>query len=350
MTTPPRITFGIIVFNGEPFTRYCLRQLYPFAHQIIVVEGACPGASEMATDNGHSTDGTLEVLREFKENEDTENKIEIISRDGFWEEKDEQSQAYAERATGNYLWQVDIDEFYRSRHIQAVVNMLTEDPSIDAVSFRMLTFWGSTDYLTDGWFLRNGMNEFHRLFRWKPGYRYISHRPPTVVDECGTDVRKLHWLSAKDLEKNGIYLYHYSLLFPKQVFDKCRYYQNTFPERPHDLRWAKNTYMKLKNPFHVHNVYYIPSWLERYHGEKPGQVLKMMADIKHGAVPILLRQTDDIERLLNNRSYRWKREIVKRAIFLDSHYRTARNYFLILRRLIFHLIQRFTGTNPSKKT
>ena len=35
----PRISFGIIVFNGEPFTRYCLRALYPFAHEIIVVEG-----------------------------------------------------------------------------------------------------------------------------------------------------------------------------------------------------------------------------------------------------------------------------------------------------------------------
>ena len=35
----PRVTFGIIVLNGEPFTRYCLRSLYPFAHQIIVVEG-----------------------------------------------------------------------------------------------------------------------------------------------------------------------------------------------------------------------------------------------------------------------------------------------------------------------
>ncbi len=35
----PKVTFGIIVLNGEPFTRYCLRSLYPFAHEIIVVEG-----------------------------------------------------------------------------------------------------------------------------------------------------------------------------------------------------------------------------------------------------------------------------------------------------------------------
>ena len=37
---------------------------------------------------------------------------------GFWPgEKDEQSRAYAKRATGDYLWQVDIDEFYHIRKI-----------------------------------------------------------------------------------------------------------------------------------------------------------------------------------------------------------------------------------------
>lgn len=40
MSHQPRITFGMIVLNGEPFTRYNLRALYPFAHEIIVVEGA----------------------------------------------------------------------------------------------------------------------------------------------------------------------------------------------------------------------------------------------------------------------------------------------------------------------
>jgi hypothetical protein len=59
---PLRITFGIIVLNGEPFTKYCRRALYPFAHEIIVVEGAVPAA----TPDGHSLDGTLEALDRFK--------------------------------------------------------------------------------------------------------------------------------------------------------------------------------------------------------------------------------------------------------------------------------------------
>ena len=66
----PRVTFGVIVLNGEPFTRYCLRSLYPFAHEIIVVEGAAPGAASIATADGHSSDGTLAALRRFKSEED----------------------------------------------------------------------------------------------------------------------------------------------------------------------------------------------------------------------------------------------------------------------------------------
>ena len=118
--TLPRVTFGIIVLNGEPYTRYCLRALYPFAHEIIVVEGACPAAAAIATADGHSIDGTLEALYRFKEEEDVENKVHIVTRDGFWEEKDESSRAYAERATGDYLWQIDIDEFYHPIDMSAV--------------------------------------------------------------------------------------------------------------------------------------------------------------------------------------------------------------------------------------
>ena len=45
MTNFSRITFGIIVLNGEPFVRYNLRAIYPFAHQIIVAEGASKKAA-----------------------------------------------------------------------------------------------------------------------------------------------------------------------------------------------------------------------------------------------------------------------------------------------------------------
>jgi len=252
----PKISFGIIVLNGEPFTRYCLRQVYPYAHQIIVVEGAAPSASTIATPDGHSTDGTLQVLRDFQRTEDPDHKLVIVTAEdeghasGFWPgEKDEQSRAYANRATGDYLWQVDIDEFYRTEDMERILKLLEQQQDITAVSFKQITFWGGFDYIVDGWYLRAGAEIYHRLFRWGRDYRYAGHRPPTVVDERGRDLRTKTWVSGEAMADRGIYLYHYSLLFPKQVREKCSYYGNaSWSHRSGAEAWARDVYLVSRGP------------------------------------------------------------------------------------------------------
>jgi hypothetical protein len=311
MTKTPRVTFGIIVLNGEPFTRYCLRALYPFAHEIIVVEGAAPAAHCIAREDGHSSDGTLDVLHTFAETEDPEQKITIVTAedeghpDGFWPgEKHEQSQAYAHRATGDYLWQVDIDEFYQPADMQNVFEMLRDDPTITAVSFKQITFWGGFDYCCDSWYLRRGNHYYHRLFRWGAAYEYVTHRPPTVHDPQGRDLRTLHWIDGKTLERRSILLYHYSLLFPKQVLEKCAYYdQASWVTNNRYREWADDSFLNLRRPYRVHNVYNYPSWLERFRATAPPQIEAMRRDIEGGALPIEKRRTDDIERLLRSPRY-----------------------------------------------
>jgi glycosyltransferase involved in cell wall biosynthesis len=320
MVELPRVTFGIIVLNGEPFTRYCLRALYPFAHEIIVVEGACKAATAIATPDGHSTDGTLETLSRFKAEEDPEDKVQIIVRDGFWSEKDEQSQAYAERATGDYLWQVDIDEFYQPENMRTVLEMLHNDPQITAVSFKQVTFWGGFDYITDSWYLRKGGEIFHRLFKWGRGYRYVTHRPPTVHDPQGRDLRNLTWVNGYELARHGVLLYHYSLTFPKQVLDKCNYYsQAEWATHARSAQeWAKRNFLRLEAPFRVHNVYTHPSWLERFHGTHPPAIQQLHADIKAGKIEIELRQNNDVEALLHSRWYRLGRIMLKTLEPVDA--------------------------------
>jgi hypothetical protein len=315
----PRITFGIIVLNGEPFTRYCLRSLYPFAHQIVVVEGASPHAKAIATPAGHSSDGTLEILRRFKAEEDPEGKLEIVTAEddghpnGFWAgEKDEQSQAYARRVTGEYLWQVDVDEFYRPEDTEKVLDLLAARPEITAVSFNMIAFWGSLNVIVDGPCLRLGARQFHRLFRFGPGYKYHTHRPPTVLDPEGRDLRGLNWLNGQATERLGIGLLHYALLFPKQVREKCAYYSRAFANVRSDAqRWAEESFLRLEHPYRVHNVYSYPSWLERYHGSHPREVLRMMEDIQAGRVKMELRPTGDVEALLGSAKYRLGRAALK---------------------------------------
>jgi glycosyltransferase involved in cell wall biosynthesis len=316
----PRLSFGIIVLNGEPFTRYCLRALYPFAHEIIVVEGACRAAAGVAGEDGHSTDGTQQALRRFKAEEDPLDKVRIVTRQGFWSEKEEQSRAYAELATGDYLWQVDIDEFYQPEDMQYVWKLLGENPDITAVSFRQITFWGGFDYTTDGWYLRSGADIYHRIFRWRAGFRYQTHRPPTVLDDTGANLRDRRWVKGEALAKKGIRLYHYSLLFPKNVSDKCHYYARASWAGHARLaqEWAERVFFRLENPFRVHNVYAYPSWLERFRGPHPPEVKRMISDIRSGALHVDLRQTEDIESLLEGRKYRLGRAFLKLGGFLFS--------------------------------
>ncbi len=307
MVNEIKISFGMIVLNGEPFTRYNLRALYPHAHQIIVVEGACPSAAAVATPDGHSTDGTIEVLRAFKRDEDPEDKVIIVTAqdeghlDGFWQEKDEMSKAYATRATGNYLWQVDSDEFYHEEQVARLGEILAKDRP-DAVSFPMLTFWGSTKYITDSFYLiRDNAREYHRLFAWGPGYTYATHFPPTVVDEQGIDVRSKKWLRADQLEKKRIYLYHYSLLFPLQVYNKVSYYKARINNAIDT--WEDIVYRRLEKPFRAHNKYNHIGWLERFLGEHPQSVITMMSEIDTGNIDVETRDCADVEKLLSNSRY-----------------------------------------------
>ncbi|MBW2312907.1 MAG: glycosyltransferase family 2 protein [Deltaproteobacteria bacterium] len=334
MSTVPRISFGMIVLNGEPFLRYSLRALYPHAHQILIVEGACPGASAVATPDGHSSDGSVATIRRFQAEEDPEDKVVLIQRDGFWPDKDAQSQAYCERATGDWLWQIDSDEFYLEEDLRRMAALLAAEPERSGASFHQIAFWGSPDYVVDGYFLRRGADVFHRLFRWGPGYRYTTHRPPTVCDERGRDLRTSNWLAADRQDRAGVKLYHYSLLFPRQVREKCHYYVNTVEpaQLPMAGRWFEECWQRLGRPFRVHNVYAHPSWLERFDGARPEAIGQMIADLDSGRIDEPRRPVDDIERLLSSRRYRMGRWVLKRLQPVDAAlYRLAP----VLRRIPF---------------
>jgi len=328
----PRITFGIIVLNGEPFTRYCLRSLYPFAHEIIVVEGGHENAFDVSTPDGHSTDTTLESLRRFKAEEDPDDKVQIVVRDGPWPQKDEfgnsktpQCRAYAERATGDYLWQVDIDEFYRPEDMRTVIDMLAADPGITAVSFNVYPFWGGYRYVSDGWYWRRGSITFHRLFKWGPGYRYATHQPPTVTDERGRNLRKLRWVSGDEMARRGVRLFHYDHVFPLQVRNKALFYRRQAPRVCAEINeWAQAGYFDLTRPYHVERHYWLPAWIERYDGPHPPEALALLDDIHVGELDVELRRTDDVEALLRSPRYRAGRTALKLLDPLDRARRWAR--------------------------
>ncbi len=313
-----RITFGILALNAQPLLEYNLRALYPYAHEIIVVEGATRAAASLAGPDGHSTDNTLKMLSLFRKGSDPQNKVRVISAgddgyaDGFWPEKDEMSQAFATRATGDWLWQVDSDEFYLEVDMREIVAMLEKSSDISGISFPFREFWGGFDYFITGtWYLYE-FTAVPRLFRWRSGYSYKSHRPPTVVDEKGGNLDLSKWLDGKQMKAQNIFMYHYSYVFPKQAEQKVGYYANvdwTEAFRQNE-RWMREEYFDLKHPMFLgERGWPVLQWLERYRGQHPEAIRRLRADIDSGKISESMRSTEDIDRLLDSSLYFLERVI-----------------------------------------
>lgn len=252
------------------------------------------------------------------------------------------SHAYAKRATGNYLWQVDMDEFYREEDMPKIMALL--ETGITQISFPILQFWGGTGFRENGEYLSVRFTEINRLFAWGKGYRYTTHRPPTVVDGNGTDLRRQKWLDSSALRARKIFMYHYCMLLPKQVRQKCSYYARVDWGAFQQMEsWAENAYFKFLTPFRVCDVLHYPlSWLEEYRGPHPRQVLEMIDDIRAGKHPnIELRPTGDILRVVRSPQYRLGRLMRKAWVgFLplrDAAWRWLARWKLLgrLRRFFF---------------
>ncbi|MEX1248243.1 MAG: hypothetical protein WEA61_07135 [Anaerolineales bacterium] len=287
------------------------------------MEGATRAAKSLATSDGHSTDGTREMLAEFGTRHDPGKKLRVITAadegfvDGFWPEKDEMSQAYAKRISGQWLWQVDSDEFYMNDDMQAVLNILDREDEIATISFPYHEFFGGFHSLITGQWHLYEHRLFHRVFRWDPGYRYLAHRPPTVLDTYGVDLREKHWISSPKNRDRPILLFHYSYVFPKQAQQKVGYYSHVdwtsaFRRNKH---WFEESYQRLRRPMFLGEKGW-PNlqWLEPYRGEHPEAIIALQRDLAVGKLNEPMRAAGDIERLMKSPLYLVQQIIARRLL------------------------------------
>lgn len=316
----PRITFGMIVLNGEPFISYNLQALYPFAHQIIVVEGASPKAAHVATKSGHSLDSTLLTLRRFKASADPDNKLTIVTAEddgypnGFWPgEKDEQSRAYARRATGDWLWQIDVDEFYQEEDMNAICEYLVSHPETTCLTFDAYHFWGGFDYLLEGGlFMSHRLagepgGAIRRVLKWGRGYKYTTHRPPTIHDNLDHNITnrcKVNFTALLGGDCGRIF--HYTNVFPVQVIPKGQYYSGLDQKTGSTQKRRFESFLEprtLRNSIRIYDHYGTFNWLKRFDGKHPEAILMLKDEIANATLSIEMRTTTDIERILDTPRY-----------------------------------------------
>jgi hypothetical protein len=213
------MSFGMIVFNGDYVLKQNLESLYPFAHQIIIVEGPVDYYRKLGYSS--STDDTIDIIESFP---DPDNKIRLIK--GQWTEKDDMCNAYATHLTGDYVWHIDCDELYKAEDMQKVIGYLdNHSDSCYSMSFKLRSFYGGFERYISG-FEENF--EVHRIQKIIPGKsRWKTHRPPTMVwPPTGRLCRDMGHVDYHTTDSWGIRIYHYSHTFPKQVKAKMDYYKS----------------------------------------------------------------------------------------------------------------------------
>ena len=172
----PKFSFVTIVLNGMPFIEHALQAVYDFAHEIIIVEGAVTNCLFAANPDGSSIDGTVECIRRFP---DPQKKIRLIQ--GSWPEKCEMHNAALAQVTGDYIWLMDSDEIYRREDLAKVSEMIRREPAITQINFIPDNFWKGFDHLMVAPFFFHPDAHYRRIFKFKSGSVFTTHRPPTLV-------------------------------------------------------------------------------------------------------------------------------------------------------------------------
>lgn len=212
-----KIAFGMIVFEGDYVLKECLEQVYPFAEQILIAEG--PVEFWQRQGRTTSTDKTNEILDTFP---DPDNKIKIVH--GQYSEKDEQCKAYMQFINDDidYLWNLDSDEVYKTEDLSRIIHFL-EVHKPTSVGVKSCSFYGGPDHFLTGFELAR--DNFLRIFKYEPGATWLTHRPPTM--DYKEDIPRRHISCDTLYEFTGALMYHYSYVFPDQVYKKVSYYKDS---------------------------------------------------------------------------------------------------------------------------
>lgn len=188
--------------NEADWIEYNLRNNYEEFDIIRIIEGAVSGRPN-ATPDGHSTDNTLDRIRNFP---DPEDKIELIQMDRPFKSLEEQKQIFLDLASeGEWLFIVDCDEFYMEGDIDRVRKAILKHPVATEIIPTFLHFY------RDFFHVRAPHPEWQpqhqRIIKYVEGMRYHTHPVATMPDgKCSYFTPEIQ---PYRYTMPGLYIYHY---------------------------------------------------------------------------------------------------------------------------------------------
>jgi glycosyltransferase involved in cell wall biosynthesis len=238
------VHFFTIVLNGEPFIRYHLdvfRKL-PFRWHWHVVEGvaslvhdtawsvAAGGRIDVAAHvDGLSADGTTAYLDESAMREPERMTIYRKPPGVFWDGKREMVSAPLRNIREEcLLWEVDADELWTSKQIEAMRQLFLEQSERTAAYYWCHYIPAPGAVISTRYnYAENPAQDWLRTWRYRPGDQWKAHEPPSLLRpqrtgsiDVGTEVPFLH----DETEEAGAVFQHFAYATEAQVQFKETYY------------------------------------------------------------------------------------------------------------------------------
>jgi glycosyltransferase involved in cell wall biosynthesis len=236
-----KVTFFTILLDGMPFLPYLADLLLPVAHEWFFVEGATrpvkctrhcalPPAWSYDPATGLSTDGTKEYLDQLAARDP---RVKVIRpAAGIWNGKVEMVNSFLPAVTGDYLWELDVDEFFTPEAVRKTIALMDADPAKTCARFYCYYFFGDTNTVTERSGLGNEYFSWYRCWRYRPDAFFRRHEPPEYVVKARRfgmpylrNLSKYNVLERDVTEAAGILMYHYAYVAEQQIRFKEEFYK-----------------------------------------------------------------------------------------------------------------------------
>ena len=300
-----KISYVMNVLNGEPFIKYQLDSIYKFAHEIIIIEGAYLKFSH-ATINGRSKDNTIKTIENYN---DEENKIKLITNDGFYNDRKEMCNEFLKYVTGEIIWQIDADEFYFPETHKYVHDIFQSDPELDLLSFNFKDYYINTSYYIMG-YESIGLTNVNRVHRYEKNNIWVNQRPPTLGYENGELKKIRKKIEGPQLEKDRHVMHHATMIFDEQITDKFKYYNSMWSNVNKPTKWYKDTWLDFENKFNVAGFRANITFLLENKDDVPFHLKLLFEDVNKGLVPgYRLRDDTKVRVFINSTRYKEYKDI-----------------------------------------
>ena len=185
LDSQPRIIQCIQACNEEQLIEACMLQLYDQVDKIIVIEGAVKNKVEagQATEDGDSTDRTVDIIKDVKANKDPDKKVVFVQIDRPWVDLEELKNTFFQyMQDGDWMLITDADEFIMPEVVDKLRKAISIEPwATEFVPAGFYHFWRDTFHVrkpSGDW-----GQQHQRFIRFQPGLNYANH--PVARDAQG---------------------------------------------------------------------------------------------------------------------------------------------------------------------